>query len=53
MALFAYLMEKKQNFGPHLVIVPNAGEWLHLICCCWCCCSAVVVVAAAAAAGEV
>lgn len=28
MALIAYLMEKKQNFGPHLIIVPNAGAWL-------------------------
>ena len=26
MSLIAYLMEKKQNFGPHLIIVPNAGE---------------------------
>ena len=25
MALIAYLMEKQQNFGPHLIIVPNAG----------------------------
>ncbi|KAI8106850.1 hypothetical protein M9434_001504 [Picochlorum sp. BPE23] len=24
MALIAYLMEKKSNFGPHLIIVPNA-----------------------------
>ena len=24
MALIAYLMEKKGNFGPHLIIVPNA-----------------------------
>ena len=24
MALLAYLMEKKKNFGPHLIIVPNA-----------------------------
>ena len=24
MALIAYLAEKKQNFGPHLIIVPNA-----------------------------
>ena len=28
MALIAYLMEKKQNFGPHLIIVPNAGGWV-------------------------
>ena len=25
MALIAYLMQKKSNFGPHLIIVPNAG----------------------------
>ena len=24
MALLAYLMEFKNNFGPHLIIVPNA-----------------------------
>lgn len=24
MALIAYLMEKKGNYGPHLIIVPNA-----------------------------
>jgi SWI/SNF-related matrix-associated actin-dependent regulator of chromatin subfamily A protein 2/4 len=24
MALIAYLMEHKNNFGPHLIIVPNA-----------------------------
>ena len=24
MALLAYLMEHKQNYGPHLIIVPNA-----------------------------
>lgn len=30
MSLIAYLMEKKQNFGPHLIIVPNAG-----LPCCW------------------
>lgn len=24
MSLIAYLMEKKSNFGPHLIIVPNA-----------------------------
>jgi SWI/SNF-related matrix-associated actin-dependent regulator of chromatin subfamily A protein 2/4 len=24
MSLIAYLMEKKQNYGPHLIIVPNA-----------------------------
>lgn len=30
MSLIAYLMEKKQNFGPHLIIVPNAGGWLEV-----------------------
>jgi hypothetical protein len=24
MALIAYLMEEKNNFGPHLIVVPNA-----------------------------
>jgi SWI/SNF-related matrix-associated actin-dependent regulator of chromatin subfamily A protein 2/4 len=24
MALIAYLMEHKKNYGPHLIIVPNA-----------------------------
>lgn len=24
MSLIAYLMEKKSNYGPHLIIVPNA-----------------------------
>ncbi len=24
MALLAYLMEQKNNYGPHLIIVPNA-----------------------------
>ncbi len=28
MSLIAYLMEKKQNMGPHLIIVPNAGARL-------------------------
>jgi hypothetical protein len=31
MALIAYLMEKKQNFGPHLIIVPNAGGWRRCV----------------------
>lgn len=40
MALIAYLMEFKQNYGPHLIIVPNAvlvnwkvGNQLLLIVC--------------------
>ena len=42
MALIAYLMEKKQNFGPHLIIVPNAvivnwkselTQWLPTVRC--------------------
>lgn len=33
MSLIAYLMEKKQNFGPHLIIVPNAGgQWGRSMC---------------------
>ena len=30
MSLIAYLMENKQNFGPHLIIVPNAGGRVEL-----------------------
>jgi hypothetical protein len=42
MALVAYLMERKQNYGPHLIIVPNAvvinwkselGLWLPSVRC--------------------
>lgn len=42
MALVAYLMERKQNFGPHLIIVPNAvmvnwkaelTQWLPTVRC--------------------
>ena len=42
MALIAYLMERKQNFGPHLIIVPNAvivnwkaelTQWLPSVRC--------------------
>jgi SNF2 family DNA or RNA helicase len=42
MALIAYLMEKKSNFGPHLIIVPNAvivnwkselTQWLPTVRC--------------------
>lgn len=35
MALVAYLMEFKGNYGPHLIIVPNAVlvNWkVHLLC---------------------
>ena len=35
MALIAYLMEFKGNYGPHLIIVPNAVlvNWkVHLLC---------------------
>ena len=42
MALIAYLMEKKDNYGPHLIIVPNAvmvnwkaelTQWLPSVRC--------------------
>ena len=42
MALIAYLMEHKNNFGPHLIIVPNAvmvnwkselQQWLPTVRC--------------------
>jgi hypothetical protein len=42
MALIAYLMEKKNNYGPHLIIVPNAVivnwkselmQWLPTVKC--------------------
>jgi len=39
MALIAYLMEFKGNYGPHLIIVPNAVlvnwkvnfQWIHSV----------------------
>ncbi len=37
MSLIAYLMEKKQNYGPPLIIVPNAGGRALLRGCCCCC----------------
>lgn len=42
MALIAYLMEHKNNFGPHLIIVPNAVivNWkseLQQVWLCVCC----------------
>ena len=42
MALIAYLMERKDNYGPHLIIVPNAvmvnwkselTQWLPTVRC--------------------
>ena len=42
MALLAYLMEHKNNYGPHLIIVPNAvmvnwkselNQWLPTVRC--------------------
>lgn len=42
MALLAYLMEHKNNYGPHLIIVPNAvmvnwkselNQWLPSVRC--------------------
>jgi SNF2 family DNA or RNA helicase len=42
MALIAYLMEAKNNYGPHLIIVPNAvmvnwkselTQWLPTVRC--------------------
>lgn len=42
MALIAYLIEAKGNYGPHLIIVPNAvivnwkselTQWLPSVCC--------------------